>query len=66
VLAQGPSPPEVDPYRKYQPSSLYNPEKLGELGTQMYPLNQWHRSFFVSELETNHYSVAMALCVSSF
>jgi len=36
MLAQGPSPLEVDRYRKYKPGqSLYNPEKLGELGTQI-------------------------------
>ena len=45
VLAEGPSAPEVDPYKKFVPGqSLYNPEKLGELGTQMYLLNGWYMS----------------------
>jgi hypothetical protein len=39
VLVEGPSAPEVDPYKKLVPGqSLYNPEKLGELGTQVYLL----------------------------
>ena len=45
VLAEGPYAPEVDPYKKFVPGqSLYNPEKLGELGTQMYLLNGWYMS----------------------
>ena len=47
MLAQGPSALEVDPYRKYkQCQSLYNAEKLGELGTQMYLLNQWFMHYY--------------------
>jgi len=42
VLAQGPSAPEVEPYRKYkQGQSLYHHEKLGELGTQMLKALVW-------------------------
>jgi hypothetical protein len=45
VLAEGPSAPEVDPYKKFELGQiLYNPEKLGELGTQMYLLNGWYMS----------------------
>ena len=45
VLAEGPSAPKVDPYKKFVPGqSLYNPEKLNELGTQMYLLNEWYMS----------------------
>ena len=45
VLAEGPSAPEVDPYKKFVAGqSLYNLEKLGELGTQMYLLNGWYMS----------------------
>ena len=63
VLAQVPYAPEVDPYRKYkQGQSLYNPKKLGELGTQMYLLNQWYmeaskgRQIFLSvRIRNQHY-----------
>jgi hypothetical protein len=45
VLVEGPSAPEVDPYKKFELGQiLYNPEKLGELGTQMYLLNGWYMS----------------------
>jgi hypothetical protein len=45
VLAEGPSASEVDPYKKFELGrSLYNLEKLGELGTQMYLLNRWYMS----------------------
>jgi hypothetical protein len=45
VLAEGPSALEVDPYKKFVPGqSLYNPEKLGKLGMQMYLLNGWYMS----------------------
>ena len=34
VLAEGPSAPKVDPWKKFEHGkSLYNPEALGELGT---------------------------------
>ena len=43
VLAEGPSAPKVDPWKKFgHGKSLYNPEALGELGTQMYLLNKWY------------------------
>ena len=43
VLAEGPSAPKVDPWKKFEhEKSLYNPEALGELGTQMYLLNKWY------------------------
>ena len=43
VLAEGPSAPKVDHWKKFEHGkSLYNPEALGELGTQMYLLNKWY------------------------
>ena len=43
VLAKGPSAPKVDPWKKFEHGkSLYNPENLGELDTQMYLLNKWY------------------------
>ena len=43
VLAEGPSAPKVNPWKKFEHGkSLYNPEALGELGTQMYLLNKWY------------------------
>ena len=43
VLAEGPSAPKVDPWKKFEHGkSLYNPEALGELGPQMYLLNKWY------------------------
>ena len=43
VLAEGPSAPKVDPWKKFEyGKSLYNPEALGELSTQMYLLNKWY------------------------
>ena len=43
VLAEGPSALKVDPWKKFERGkSLYNPEALGELGTQMYLLNKWY------------------------
>ena len=42
-IAEGPSAPKVDPWKKFEHrKSLYNPEALGELGTQMYLLNNWY------------------------
>ena len=47
VLAEGPYAPEVDPYKKFVAGqSLYNPEKLDELGTQMYLLNKWYMAAY--------------------
>jgi hypothetical protein len=74
VLAEGPSAPKVDPYKKFVPGqSLYNLEKFGELGTQMYLLTggtcrrlMRDKSIFLSELETTITSVAMTLSMSSF
>ena len=74
VLTEGPSAPKMDPWKKFKHGkSLYNPEALGELGTQMYLLNKWYmrhvngeRTLFLSELETNITSVAMTLYMSSF
>ena len=43
MLAEGPSALKVDPCEKFERvKSLYNPEALGELGTQMYLLNKWY------------------------
>ena len=43
VLVEGPSAPKVDPWKKFEHGkSLYNPEALGELGTQKYLLNMWY------------------------
>ena len=43
MLAEGPSAPKVDPWKKFEHGkSLYNPKALGELGTQMYLLNKWY------------------------
>ena len=43
VLAEGPSAPKVDPWKKFEHGkSLCNPEALGDLGTQMYLLNKWY------------------------
>ena len=43
VLAEGPSAPKVNPWKKFKRGkSLYNPEALGELGTQIYLLNKWY------------------------
>ena len=43
VLAEGPSALKVHPWKKFEHrKSLYNPEALGELGTQMYLLNKWY------------------------
>ena len=43
MLAEGPSAPKVDPWKKFEhEKSLYNPEASGELGTQMYLLNKWY------------------------
>ena len=43
VPAEGPSAPKVNPWNKFERGkSLYNPEALGELGTQMYLLNKWY------------------------
>jgi hypothetical protein len=60
VLVEGPSALEVDPYKKFElGQNLYNLEKLGELGTQMYLLNGWYmsalkgdKSISMLELET--------------
>ena len=43
VLAEEPSALKVDPWKKFEcGKSLYNPEALGELGTEMYLLNKWY------------------------
>ena len=43
VLAEGPSAPKVDPWKKFEHGKgLYNPEALGELGMQIYLLNKWY------------------------
>ena len=63
---------EVDIWKKkfILGQSLYNPQALSDLGTQMYLLNKWscrrlpvETSALVSELETNIGSMAMMLCM---
>ena len=75
MLTEGPSASKVDPWKKFEhEKSLYNPEALGELGTQIYLLNKWYmaacewgETTFVSiELETNITSMVMTLYMSSF
>jgi hypothetical protein len=56
VLTEGPSAPKVDHWKKFEHGkSLYNPEALGELGTQMYLLNKWYMA--TCEWEENFISV---------
>ena len=63
VLAEGPSALKVDPWKKFERGkSLYNPEALGELGTQMYLLNKWYmaacergEAFVTVRVRNQHY-----------
>ena len=74
MLAEGPSAPKVDPWKKFEHvKSLYNPKALGELGTQMYLLNKWYmaacereETFVSVRVRNQHYFVAMTLYMSSF
>jgi hypothetical protein len=63
VLAKGPSALKVDPWKTFEHGeSLYNPEALGELGTQMYLLNKWYmaacergENFVSARVRNQHY-----------
>ena len=63
MLAEGPSVPKVDPWKKFEHGkSLYNPEATGELGTQMYLRNKWYmtvckrgENFISVRIRNQHY-----------
>ena len=63
VLVEGPSALKVDPWKKFERrKSLYNPEALGKLGTQMYLLNKWYmaacewgEAFVTVRVRNQHY-----------
>ena len=73
VLVEGPSASKVDPWKKFEhEESLCNPKALGDLGTQMYLLNNWYmaacergEAFVLVRVRNQHSSVAMTLYMSS-
>ena len=63
VFTEGPYAPKVNPWKKFEyGKSLYNPEALDELGTQMYLLNKWYmaackrgENFVSVKIRNQHY-----------